>query len=124
MQDAEHRLYERRPFDRERCTLCGECLHRCPVMHLPLEQAIGEMERLLAGHDSPVERACTSCMACNLFCPEGCRPANLILDRWHDAYLREGLPARAVHFLPHARPNFRTEIVARLPADEREIVSR
>jgi Fe-S oxidoreductase len=117
------RGYERMPFDRERCTLCGDCLTRCPVMGLPLERAKREMERLLAGGDSPVLRACTSCLACNLFCPENCRPANLILDRWHEAYLREGLPARAAYFLPHARPNFRTDIIARLAADERQAVA-
>ena len=124
MPEPNYRAYERRPFDRERCTRCGECFHRCPVMHLPLERARLEMERLLAGEDSPVLRACTSCLACTLFCPEDCRPPNLILDRWHDAYQREGLPARAAYFLPHARPNFRTDIVARLPADERAAAAR
>jgi Fe-S oxidoreductase len=121
---SESRPYVRQPFDRERCTLCGECFHRCPVMHLPLERAREEMERLLAGQASPVLRTCTSCLACNLVCPEDCRPANLILDRWHQDYVREGLPARAAYFLPHARPNFRTDIVARLPAGERETVAR
>jgi Fe-S oxidoreductase len=124
MSNIQYRPYQRRGFDRERCTLCGECLHRCPVMALPLEQAKEEMARLLAGEDSGVLRRCTSCLACNLFCPEDCRPANLMLDRWHEAYLREGLPARAAYFLPHARPNFRTDIVAQLPADERATVAR
>jgi Fe-S oxidoreductase len=82
------------------------------------------MERLLAGEQTPVLRACTSCMACNLICPEDCRPANLILDRWHAAYEREGLPARATYFLPHARPNFRTDILVRLPPDERQAIAR
>jgi Fe-S oxidoreductase len=117
------RAYKRQPFDRGGCTLCGECLARCPVMELPLEQAKREMQRLLEERDSPVLRACTSCLACNLFCPQGCRPANLILDRWHEAYLHEGLPARAAYFLPYARPNFRTDIVAQLPADERQAVA-
>jgi len=93
-------------------------------MNLPLGQAKREMERLLAGEDSPALRACTSCLACNLFCPEDCRPANLIMDRWHEAYLREGLPVRAAYFLPHARPNFRTGILARMPPDERETAAR
>jgi hypothetical protein len=61
-------------------------------------------------------------MACNLYCPEDCRPANLFLDRWHEAYLKHGLPARAAHFLPYARPNFRTNILAKMPRDEREAV--
>ena len=116
-------MYERKPFDLESCTLCGECLHRCPVMSLPLDRARREMERLRDGLDSIVLRKCTSCMSCNNICPEGSRPANLILDRWHELYLTEGLPARAEHFLPHSRPNFRTHILDRLPADEREVVT-
>jgi len=124
ISNTPYRPYERKPFDRQGCTLCGECFHRCPVMGLPLEQAQQEMERLLAGEDPAVLRRCTSCLACNRFCPEDCRPANLILDRWHEAYLREGLPARAAYFLPHARPNFRTDILARMPPGERATVAR
>ena len=124
MPTPTYQPYEREPFDRERCTVCGECFHRCPVMHLPLDRAKREMARLLAGEDSPVLRKCTSCQACNLFCPEGCRPANLILDRWHEAYQQRGLPARAAYFLPHAQPNFRTDIIARLPDAERAAVTR
>ena len=85
MSKPTTRPYQRKPFNRERCTVCGECFHRCPVMHLPLERAQREMARLLAGEDSPVLRKCTSCQACNLFCPEDCRPANRVLDRWHEA---------------------------------------
>jgi Fe-S oxidoreductase len=138
VEGVRYRPYERRPFEESRCTRCGECLHRCPVMELPPERAGEEMERLIqaclpgahlpAGakdaSESAVLRACTSCLACNLFCPEDCRPANLILDHWHQAYVRKGLPARAAYFLPHNRPNFRTDIVARLPADERAAVAR
>jgi Fe-S oxidoreductase len=120
----QFRPYERKPFDRERCTLCGECFHHCPRLGLPLDQAKREMERLLDGKDSLVLRRCTSCLACSRFCPEDCRPANLILDRWHEAYLREGLPARAAYFLPHARPNFRTDILAHMPPGERAAVAR
>jgi Fe-S oxidoreductase len=72
---------------------------------------------------SVVLRRCTSCQACNQVCPEDCRPANLILDLWHAAYLQEGLPARAAWFLPHARPNFRTYILDRLPQEERETMN-
>jgi Fe-S oxidoreductase len=133
VEGGRYQPYERRPFEEARCTRCGECLHRCPVMELPPEQAVKEVERLIEGRllskagdaaASPVLRACTSCLACNLFCPEDCRPANLILDLWHEAYVREGLPARAAYFLPHSRPNFRSDIVARLPADERAAVAR
>ncbi len=126
-----YRPYTRAPFDFARCTGCGECFQQCPVMHLPPAQAKDEIERLCdetaagprPGRPSVVLRRCTSCLACNQICPEDCRPANLILDLWHEAYLREGLPARAAWFLPHARPNFRTYILDRLPQEERETVA-
>jgi len=123
VNETIYRPYVRQAFDQARCTLCGECLRRCPVMHLPLERARAEMQRLLAGEESAVLHRCTSCLACNLSCPEDCRPANLILDRWHGDYLREGLPARAAYFLPHARPNFRTYILDRMPPEERHRVA-
>jgi Fe-S oxidoreductase len=136
MMAATFRKYERLPFDAARCTGCGECFHQCPVMQLPIAQAREAIRQLIdlstgsgqrPGHRARLPRplrSCTSCLACNQVCPEDCRPANLILDLWHEAYLREGLPARAAHFLPHARPNFRTDILARLPADERQAVAR
>ena len=67
-------------------------------------------------------RKCTSCFACNLICPEDCRPANLFLDLWHRQYEREGLPVQARYFLPHSVPNFRTHVLDRLPADEKQAV--
>ncbi len=117
-------MYERKPFLADQCTSCGECLECCPVLHLPTERAQRENARLLAGEPAAVLRDCTSCMACNLVCPQDCRPANRMLDHWHAAYRREGLPARAAYFLPHSRPNFRTDVIARLPADERALLAR
>ncbi len=136
MTQVTFRRYQRLPFDATRCTGCGQCFHLCPVMRLPTgqaQEAIGQLIRWAVASSQPPGgpsqlprplRACTSCLACNQICPEDCRPANLILDLWHEAYLREGLPGRAAYFLPHSRPNFRTDILARLPADERRVVER
>lgn len=82
------------------------------------------MEKLLRGKFSGVLKACTSCMACNNFCPNDARPANLILDLWHGIWRDKGLPLYARYFLPHARPNFRTDVVARLPLPERAKVTQ
>jgi len=121
------RHYERKPFDAEKCTRCGECLARCPVMNLPPGQAKQEIEALIRYGQQPealpkstakVLRACTSCFACNLLCPENCRPTNLFLDIWHQEYTRQGLPERARYFLPHSRPNFRTYLLDRFAEKE------
>lgn len=125
------RRYERRPFDAERCTECARCLTECPVMHLPEPEAVARVRALKRYAADPeytdataerVLRACTSCFACNVICPEDCRPANLFLDLWYRAYQREGLPARAQYFLPHSLENFRTFAMDRFPPEFKEAV--
>ncbi len=133
MSNALHpfRKYERKPFDAARCTACGQCLSECPVMRLPEADAKQHFAALVAHwtdgtplsrKTEKVLRDCTSCFACNLVCPEDCRPTNLFLDIWHRQYQREGLPVRARYFLPHSEPNFRTRAVARFPADQRAAI--
>ena len=86
------RKYERKPFALDHCTRCGKCLSECPMLRLPENRAKEEIVSLGRYLDEPgysrsstkaVLRRCTSCFACNLICPEDCRPANLILDIWH-----------------------------------------
>jgi Fe-S-cluster-containing hydrogenase component 2 len=36
-------------FNEDLCNGCGECFHNCPVMHLPLDVAVEEMKKLIAG---------------------------------------------------------------------------
>lgn len=110
-------------FDQNACTLCGECFHQCPVLHLPLEDAKREIAGLIEGKRTGVVlKKCTSCLSCNLVCPQACNPAQLILEHWHALYREEGLPARAGYFIPHHRPNFRTYVQERLPKDEKALV--
>ncbi len=111
------------PFNREKCTLCGDCFSRCPVMHLPNSEAVNEIKRLIGGEETRhVLKRCTSCFVCNFICPEQCNPTQLILQRWHERYMREGLPLRAEWFIPHYKPNFRTYVLDRLPDDEKAML--
>jgi Fe-S oxidoreductase len=110
-------------FNRDRCTLCGDCFHQCPMMELPLHEAVKEMRRLIDGEETRhVLARCTSCFACNFICPEHCNPAQLIMQRWHERYVRAGLPLRAEWFIPHYKPNFRTHVLERLPDDEKKML--
>jgi len=34
-------------FNKDKCTLCGECFNRCPVMQLPLDEAVKETIKAL-----------------------------------------------------------------------------
>lgn len=112
-------------FDEEACTRCGLCFSECPVMGLPVKTAREEIRRLIAGEPTKhVLRKCASCFACDHICPEGCNPTELVLQRWHEQYEREGLPVRARYYSPHEELNFRTYVVARMPAGERELIRK
>ncbi len=92
-------------------------------MELPLETAKEEIARLIAGRPTKhVLRKCASCFACDYICPEGCNPAELVLQRWYEHYKEKGLPLRARYFSPHEPLNFRTHVVSKMPADERELI--
>ncbi len=68
--------------DWSKCTFCGDCLERCPVMQMPAPEAKREIELLVRGDFAKrVMSECTLCMKCNNYCPEGLRPYELILQR-------------------------------------------
>jgi Fe-S oxidoreductase len=104
------------------CELCGTCLERCPVMKMPAAEARREMALLREGRDARALTECTSCFACDFFCPNDCNPAELILERWRRINAARGLPARARYFLPHSNPNFRTFVLDHMSPRERAIV--
>lgn len=68
-------------FYPEKCTLCGDCLTRCPYLEYPEKKAKGEFKKLIDGEPTPVTAECITCAACNMFCPEGANPFDLINDR-------------------------------------------
>nr|MDO8080404.1 (Fe-S)-binding protein [Candidatus Freyarchaeota archaeon] len=110
-------------FNEEACIRCGECFSRCPVMKLPIEEAKGEIQRLIDGEETThVLKECESCFACNYFCPKNCYPTELILQRWYEEYKEKGLPERARWYIAHEKPNFRTYTIERLPDDEKKTV--
>ncbi|MDY6795054.1 MAG: (Fe-S)-binding protein [Actinomycetota bacterium] len=112
-------------FNEEACTRCGLCFSQCPVMDLPVKTARKKISHLVEGRPSKhVLRRCASCFACDHICPYGCNPTELILERWHQQYEREGLPLRARYFSPHEELNFRTYVMARMPAEERELLRK
>lgn len=112
-------------FDATKCRECGQCFNQCPVLHLPIEKAKAERRKLnLTGESSYIIKHCTSCFECNLICPEGCNPAQQILNIWHRTYESKGMPIRARYYDPNSSPNFRRYVVDRLPEDEKQLVEK
>jgi len=108
-------------FIKEDCDFCGLCFHKCPVLNLPLELAKKEIKSIVEESKSEyILTKCTSCMACNNYCPSDCHPYNLILQRWNERYLKNGLPYRAHLALPYDFPNIHSIIMERLPKEEKE----
>ena len=68
-------------FYPEKCTLCGDCLTRCPHLEYPEEKAKEEFKKLMDGKPTSITAECITCAACNMFCPEGANPFDLINDR-------------------------------------------
>ena len=100
MSEKEH------VFRKDLCDVCGECLHRCPVMHLPIEEAKNEVQRLIDGEASKYAlSACTTCMSCNIYCPQEANPYHLIQERWHERYKKVGAPALYKFVCPTYEPN-------------------
>ena len=70
-------------YEPEICARCEtfECLTRCQYMDLDVEAARQERQRILDGEDSRVLRECTTCYACEEYCPYGNHPFYLIVER-------------------------------------------
>lgn len=68
-------------FYKEKCTVCGNCLVKCPYLSYSEEKAKIEIEKLINGNETPVTSECITCAACNMFCPESANPFDLINQR-------------------------------------------
>ena len=115
--------------DWSRCTLCGECLVKCPVIEIGRKEAKQQIELLLKGEPAPrVFGQCTLCLSCNTFCPvEGLRPFELILQRITEQGDRnERVPALVPYMLNSASgPNFFREFYQNeLDREERAILQK
>lgn len=111
-------------FREELCNLCGECLHQCPVLQLPLEVAKGEVKRLIEGGDSQYALTkCNTCFSCNLYCPQNANPYQLILERWNDRYKKRGAPPLYKFVCPTETPNIWQLLNIFFSKQEREWIS-
>ena len=93
-------------FKENLCDLCGVCLHKCPVLNLPLEEAKIEVMKLIEGKKSKYAlQKCNTCFSCNIYCPQNANPYQLILERWNDLYKIRGAPPLYRFVCPTEVPN-------------------
>ena len=106
----------------ERCNLCGTCLSSCPVLNFEQDRAIAEKQRLNYGQSSMVLEKCTTCLSCDLYCPNGFDPYELILLRWNERYQKTGLPALARMVMPGDPASIWRQLYPLMPTDEQELI--
>ena len=93
-------------FKENLCDICGICLHKCPVLNLPLEEAKIEFMNLIEGKKSKYAlQKCNTCFSCNIYCPQNANPYQLILERWNDLYQTRGAPPLYRFVCPTEVPN-------------------
>jgi len=67
-------------WDASKCNLCGDCLVNCRYVDYDRDRAIAEIKLLIEGKDAEILSKCTTCIACNDYCPTGADPSNLIFQ--------------------------------------------
>ncbi len=70
-------------FDKTKCVDCKGvfCLTRCQYLQLDRDTARKEWQKIVDGEDSFVLEACTTCYACEEYCPFHNHPFYLIVER-------------------------------------------
>ncbi len=71
-------------FDRTKCAKCETigCLVKCQYMDLKNKgKAKKEWQKVIDGEDSSVLRSCSTCYACEEYCPYGNHPFYLIVEQ-------------------------------------------
>jgi len=67
-------------WDTSKCNLCGDCLVNCRYVNYDKDKAAAEIKLLMEGKDAEILSKCTTCIACNDYCPTGADPSNLIFN--------------------------------------------
>jgi Fe-S oxidoreductase len=65
-------------WDASKCNLCGDCLVNCRYVTYDKDKAVAEIKLLIEGKEADILSRCTTCIACNDYCPTGADPSNLI----------------------------------------------
>ncbi len=65
-------------WDISKCDFCGNCLVKCSYAAFDRDEAVEEIKLLAEGKEANILNRCTTCLACNSYCPTGADPSDLI----------------------------------------------
>ncbi len=107
-------------FREDVCDRCGICLEECPVVNLEKDVAVRDIKALIEGDmdKSLAFKRCTTCNMCDLLCPKGADPYELILECFDNWGKRYGLPYLARMVFPNEPENIWSCIRPLMDADE------
>jgi len=108
------------------CTLCGDCLTRCPVMKMDTVEAKKEITSLVkTGMSKKIFNECTYCFDCNNYCPEGLRPHELILEKTLEARKAQGKVSAVLPYLFNGlEPSIWEDMYGMLSREENSILKK
>jgi Fe-S oxidoreductase len=104
-------------FREDLCDRCGDCFVACPYLELPREEAKSEIAGLIEGGSSRAMDACNTCHTCDVVCPNGAGPYELVLERWCEGR-KEGLPTTARLVTPSEPCNIWSSLRAVMSVEE------
>ncbi len=110
--------------DWKKCTLCGECLMKCPVLNMEQQEAATTIKKLIKNETTPkLFKECRYCFNCNNYCPQELRVHELILKRALEH--RKKIP-RALEYMMNGqhRPTIWSDLYDKLNSEEQEILTR
>ncbi|MDI6743198.1 MAG: (Fe-S)-binding protein [Smithella sp.] len=112
--------------DWSKCTKCGDCLVKCPVMQMERQEAVAEITALLEiGYSERIFNECTFCFNCNKYCPENLRPHELILEKFMDARKKKGKISAVIPYLFNGmQTSMWKDIYAMLSKNEQSILKK
>ncbi len=85
-------MKENNQFNEETCIECGECLHQCPFLNLPLEEAQQEISKIIETKASEkILKNCAGCLYCNVICPTHSYPSALTKEILLKEYRKSGV---------------------------------
>ena len=70
-------------FDKNKCARCKSvaCLTKCQYISIDPAAAKKEWRKIIDGESSSILEACTTCYACEEYCPHGNHPFYMLVDR-------------------------------------------
>ncbi len=84
-------------FNEETCQRCGTCLEQCPFLRLSLESSKQEISKMIEKRTSQkIIKNCASCSYCNIICPTGSNPYDLIREIRLKMYREKGVRSLAL----------------------------